>query len=104
MSPLFAQWQPVYADHNIPTFPCRPDKRPAVRNYGSFGLRASAQIVQSFPTADAFGFMCGPRSKITVLDVDSKDERILSDAINKHGNTPIIARSGSGHYQAWYKH
>jgi len=65
---------------------------------------ASAKIVVSFPDADAFGFMCGSRSNITVLDVDSKDERILADAINRHGNTPIIARSGSGHFQAWYKH
>jgi Bifunctional DNA primase/polymerase, N-terminal len=48
--------------------------------------------------------MCGPRSNITVLDVDSKDERILADAIDRHGKTSIIARSGSGHFQAWYKH
>ena len=48
--------------------------------------------------------MCGKRSGITVLDVDTADERILADAIDRHGKTPIVARSGSGHFQAWYRH
>jgi hypothetical protein len=54
--------------------------------------------------ADAFGFMCGKRNGITVLDVDTTDERVLADAIDRHGKTPIIARSASGHFQAWYRH
>src|SRR5262249_13851466 len=33
-----------------------------------------------------------------------KDERVLGDALNRHGKTPIIVRSGSGNYQAWYRH
>ena len=48
--------------------------------------------------------MCGKRSGITVLDWDSTDERGFADALNRHGKTPIIARSGSGHFQAWYRH
>jgi hypothetical protein len=103
MSGVFAQWQPVYAEHNIPTFPCRPDKRPAVTNYGKFGLPASKQIASN-SGANAFGFMCGKRTSITVLDVDTTDERILADALNRHGKTRIIARSASGHFQAWYRH
>jgi hypothetical protein len=100
---VFAQWQPVYAEHNIPTFPCKPDKRPAVTNYGRFGLPASNQIAAQ-SNADALGFMCGRRSRITVLDVDTTDEQVLADAIDRHGKTQIVARSGSGHFQAWYRH
>jgi hypothetical protein len=48
--------------------------------------------------------MCGRRSGITVLDVDCKDERVLADALDRHGKTRIVARSGSGNFQAWYKH
>src|SRR5262249_44394084 len=48
--------------------------------------------------------MCGRRSDVTVLDVDTTDERILAEAINRHGKTRLIARSGSGHFQAWYRH
>jgi hypothetical protein len=29
---------------------------------------------------------------------------VLADALSRHGQTPIIIRSGSGHHQAWFKH
>ncbi len=48
--------------------------------------------------------MCGQRSRITVLDVDSKDERILADALGRHGKRAVIARTGSGKFHFWYKH
>jgi hypothetical protein len=100
---VFAQWQPVYAEHNIPTFPCKPDKRPAVTNYGRFGLPASNQIA-SRSDADALGFMCGKRSRITVLDVDTTDERILADALDRHGKASIISRTARGRFHALYRH
>jgi Bifunctional DNA primase/polymerase, N-terminal len=103
MTGVFAEWQPAYAEHNIPTFPCRPDKRPAVANYGRFGLPASRTLAFC-SGADAFGFMCGKRSGVTVLDWDSTDERGFAEALDRHGKTPIIARSASGHFQAWYRH
>jgi Bifunctional DNA primase/polymerase, N-terminal/Primase C terminal 1 (PriCT-1) len=101
---VFAKWQPVYAERGIATFPCTSNKTPAVRNYGKFGVAASTAMRSRFPDADAFGFMCGKSSGITVLDVDSTDERILADAIDRHGKTPIVARSGSGKFHAWYRH
>jgi hypothetical protein len=100
----FREWQADYAAHNIPTFPVGPDKRPMVRHYSKFGLIGSTKIASKFADATAIGFMCGKRSGITVLDVDSKEERILADAVSRHGNTPIVARSGSGNFQAWYRH
>ena len=104
---MFSRWQPEYAAHKIATFPVRISsaaKKPAVKNYGRMGLSASASLVPKFADADAFGFMAGSRSNVTVLDVDSKDEAVLSDALNRHGPTPVIVRSGSGNYQAWYRH
>jgi hypothetical protein len=104
VSGVFAQFQPVYAAHNIPTFPVKSDKTPAVRNYNKFGLDASSELADRYQDASALGFMCGKRSGITVLDIDSKDERILADALDRHGGTPVLARTGSGHFQAWYRH
>jgi Bifunctional DNA primase/polymerase, N-terminal/Primase C terminal 1 (PriCT-1) len=104
---MFSRWQPEYAAHKIATFPVRissAEKKPAVKNYTRMGLSASAKLVPRFADADAFGFMAGNRSNVTVLDVDSKDEAVLSDALNRHGRTPVIVRSGSGNYQAWYRH
>lgn len=99
---LFAEWQPRYAERGIPLFPVR-DKRPAVKHYLRAGLRASEQFARKFADVPAFGFACR-RNRITVLDVDSPDERLLADALDEFGPTPIIVRSGSGNFQAWYRH
>lgn len=103
-SASFLNWQPSYAEHGIATFPVGVDKRPMVSRYDRFGLPGSAKIASKFPDAPAIGFMCGRRNKIAVLDVDCKDERVLADALDRHGRTKVIARSGSGNFQAWYKH
>ena len=100
----FDKWQADYAAHGVATFPVDTNKRPMVQHYGKFGLVSSSQIASKFGHAPAIGFMCGRRSGVTVLDVDTTDERVLADAVYRHGTTPIVARSGSGHFQAWYRH
>jgi hypothetical protein len=100
----FGRWQPVYAKHRIATFPVRADKVPAIRGYQKIGLRGSEQLALRFADADALGFMCGPRSKITVLDVDVADERVLADALDRHGRTPVVVRTASDKYHAYYRH
>lgn len=99
----FSVWQPRYAGVGIPTFPVA-NKRPAVSGYLRLGSDVSSQLVMRFPDADAFGFALGKRSRITVLDVDSRDEGVLADALDRHGRSPIIVRSGSGNFQAWFAH
>jgi hypothetical protein len=99
---VFTEWQPRYAEHGIATFPVR-EKRPAVRGYLKVGLQASHQFAIKFPADDAFGLACR-RNRITVLDVDTPDEQMLADAMSELGPTPFIVRSGSGNFQAWYRH
>lgn len=99
-----ADWQPNYAAAGLAIFPVTPDKRPAVKGYLNVGLRGSRALAEKFANAAAFGFALGPRSGITVLDIDAPDERILADALDRHGRTPLIVRSGSGNFQAWYRH
>jgi hypothetical protein len=103
---LFAQWQPEYARRGIATFPVRiegKDKKPAVSDYLKLDARTSQQLVRRFGGYQAFGLALRP-SRITVLDVDTTDERVLADAMDRHGRSPFIVRSISGHYQAWYRH
>ncbi len=102
MSGIFAKWQPEYAARGVATFPVR-DKRPAVKGYLKIGIKASQQFVMKFDNDDAFGLAC-KRSKIVVLDCDTPDERIFADALDRHGKSPFIVRSGSGNWQAWYRH
>ena len=107
MTGVFQKWQPVYAERGIATFPVREveaAKRPAVRNYSRIGLPASAALTSRLGSAEMLGFMCGSRSRVSVLDVDSKDERILADALDQFGKTPVIVRTGSGKYHAWYRY
>lgn len=103
----FAEWQPRYAERGVATFPvvmAGEGKRPAVRGYLDLGADLSRQLVMRFPEADALGFALGSRSRVTVLDVDTNDERVLADALDRFGKTPIVVRSGSGNFQAWFRH
>jgi hypothetical protein len=102
----FSFWQPAYGERGIATFPVsmkNGQKKPAIRGWQHVDLRASAKLAKQFPDADAFGLCPGSRSRLTILDVDTTDEQVLSDALGQHGNTPIIVRTGSRHYQAWYR-
>jgi Bifunctional DNA primase/polymerase, N-terminal/Primase C terminal 1 (PriCT-1) len=97
-----ADWQPEFAEWGIPLFPVR-DKRPAVKNWQRAGLRASEAFARKYGDAPSFGFAVG-KAGLTILDVDTSDERVLCDALQRHGSSPIIVRSGSGNFQAWFKH
>jgi hypothetical protein len=60
------------------------------------GLPASSRLADRFRNANGFGFMTNARSRIAVLDVDSTDERVLADAMSRHGSTPVVVRTASG--------
>lgn len=99
---LFEHWQAEYAARRVSTFPVKPDKTPAVSGYLSIGTKASDQLAMRFPDATGIGLACA-RNRIVVLDVDTPDERVLADGLDQYGDTPFIVRSGSGHFQAWYR-
>jgi hypothetical protein len=108
----FQQWQADYAAHRIATFPVkfipRPDgkfdKKPMVSRYGRFGLRASSQIAGKYPDASAIGFVAGKRNRVTIGDVDEAGEKPLQRFLDRHGSTPVIARTASGKHHVWYRH
>ena len=101
---IFPTAQPQYAAHGIATFPVGVNKRPSVRGYPRIGLRASTELASKFADAPGLGFMCGARSRVTVLDVDTSDERLVADALSRHGPTPIVVRTASGKFHGWYRH
>lgn len=102
---VFAEWQPVYEEAGIATFPVDGvEKRPAVGNYLKAGCRASKQWALKFPKVNALGFACGSRNRLTVLDVDTSDDRVLADAFALFGRSPVVIRTASGKYHAWYRH
>jgi primase-like protein len=101
---VFATWQAAYAAHGIVTVPCSPDKKPLVKQPQKFGPKASREIIRKFSDAPALGFYPGRRNRVTVLDVDTRDERVLRDALDRHGATPLIVRTASGKFHGYYRH
>jgi hypothetical protein len=106
---LFPRSQPAWAEQKVATFPVTVTadvKKPGIRGYGKVGLRASRDLAakRQFARTDALGFMAGPRSRVTVLDIDAADERLLAEALDRHGKTPFIVQTASGKFHAYYKH
>ena len=102
----FASAQPIYAEHGIITFPVSENKRPAIRNFQKIGAEVSLELTEKPKLAGspAIGFMTDGRNGITVLDIDTANDNILADSLDRHGRTPLIARTGSGKFRAYYKH
>jgi hypothetical protein len=100
---IFTRWQPHYAEKHIATFPVGSDKTPQIRRWNRVGLEGSAKLAERFTESNAFGFQLGTRSRVTVLDVDTHDDAILSAALNEHGATPFFVRTGGG-YHAYYRY
>jgi hypothetical protein len=99
MTVKFSDWQPVYAEHGIATFPVMitPDrKKPMITNWQKVGMRGSTDLANKFPDATAFGFLCGKRNKVALVDIDSPDEKLLASALDLYGPTPVIIKTGSG--------
>jgi hypothetical protein len=88
---IFTKWQPQYAERRIATFPVKADKKPAIRRWNQITLKGSSRLAERFHESDAFGFQLGPKSQITALDVDSRDEAVLADALTCHGDTPSLS-------------
>jgi hypothetical protein len=99
---IFSKWQPHYAEKRIATFPV-DDKKPQIRRWNRLGLSGSARLARRFTEANGIGFQVGPRSQITVLDIDTDNERIVADALSEHGETPFLVRTGGG-YHAYYRY
>src|SRR5262245_12687346 len=72
----FAGIQAAYAAHGVATYPLSNDKTPAVKAYDRIGAPYSAQLALRFSHAKAGGFFAGRRNKLTVVDIDSPDDRL----------------------------
>jgi hypothetical protein len=107
MSGAFAQWQPRYAAHGVATFPVEitPErKRPMVNHFDRIGVRYSGQLALKFPASDSFAFSAGRRNGLTVIDLDTRDERTVADALAEYGPTPFMVRTPRKGFHLYYRH
>jgi hypothetical protein len=103
----FRQGAPEWINHGIPVFPMGgvDGKRPQVRRPDRIGLNASQELLRREKRPGVnLGFAPGPRSRATVIDVDSPDQRWLDRALSVYGETPLIWRTPSGGWHLAYRH
>ena len=100
----FAVYQPVYAAHRIATYPLTAGKTPAIRGYQRVGMEGSTTLATKFTDADAFGFVAGRRNGVTVIDIDSPDERLVEEIESRFGKTPLHVLTPSGGHHLYYRH
>jgi Bifunctional DNA primase/polymerase, N-terminal/Primase C terminal 1 (PriCT-1) len=100
----FAQLQEVYAAHRVATYPLSENKMPAIRGYERIGVHGSAQLALKFAEVTAAGFLAGSRNRITVADIDTDDEKLVEEIENRYGATPLLVRTPSGGWHAYYRH
>ena len=104
----FCYWQPKYAQHGIATFPVtitpNNDKVPRTRGYLQTGLQGSAQLALKFADAELFGFACGKRNRITIVDLDDTDPTIVEEGERIFGQSPLLWRTGGGKYAMPFRH
>src|SRR5215475_329056 len=104
MGGIFSTWQPRYAARGIFTFPVDGTKRPRTREWQKISPRRSTELAEKFVSADALGYVTGRRSNVTVLDIDTTDEKVAEDAIRRHGQPAIVTRTASGKSHLLYRY
>jgi hypothetical protein len=100
----FADIQTAYAARRVVTYPLSVDKTPAVKAYNRIGAPYSAQLVSRFPNATAGGFCAGARNKLTVVDIDSPDGRLVDEIQARYGVTPLHITTPSGGRHLYFRH
>jgi hypothetical protein len=68
------------------------------------GLNGSAELADKFTDTDALGYVTGRRSNVTVLDIDTTDEKVAEDAMRRHGQPAIVTRTASGKLHLLYRY
>lgn len=65
-------------------------------------MRASTEWAARFADAECFGFVCGRRTGVTIVDIDANDESLLAAALEKWGDSPLIVMTHSGKFHIYY--
>jgi hypothetical protein len=100
----FATIQAAYGARHIATYPLTADKVPAVRAYQRIGASYSSLLVSRFAEAMAAGFCAGARNGLTVVDIDSPDDRLVREIQVRFGATPLQVITPSGGRHLYYRH
>jgi hypothetical protein len=91
----FQSLQAAYKKRGVAVCPVGSDKLPAIRHY-RIGASASPQLALKFAAIEAAGVCASRRNRITVVDIDSSDDRLMAKVEARFGVTPFRVRTPSG--------
>lgn len=100
----FPAIQAAYAAHGVATYPVTSDKTPAVRGYSRVGGPGSAQLAIKFMAAEAAGFLAGRRNRVSIVDVDSPDHRLIVEVERLFGSSPLHVGTPRGGRHLYFRH
>jgi hypothetical protein len=82
-------------------------KTPLIRGFMKWGapppIPKLDKWAAQFPGAN-IGIVTGPRSKVTVIDIDSADPALWRAMEDRFGHTPLKVRTPSGGLHLYYRH
>jgi hypothetical protein len=96
--------QAAYERHGVAIYPLGKDKSPAVRGYARVGVNAARQLATKFVDATAGGFIAGNRNRLTIVDVDSSDDRLTVEIERRFGRSPLVVVTPSGGRHLYFRH
>jgi Bifunctional DNA primase/polymerase, N-terminal/Primase C terminal 1 (PriCT-1) len=100
----FARLQEAYAARRVATYPLTDSKTPAISHYARVGVDASQQLAIKFAASTAAGFVAGRRNRLTVVDIDSHDEKLVAEIEGRYGPSPFAAQTPGGGWHLYYRH
>jgi hypothetical protein len=105
---VYAQYQPEYARHGIPTFPVnisidqatgKVNKQPAVPRY--LKRKFERWWVDKCGDCNGIGFANG-LARLFVADLDSTNPDIIREGFKLFGESPVVWQTGSGKFAVPY--
>lgn len=104
MTGVFGRAAPEYEMWGLAVYPLGGGKVPAVKRPGTFRPSTWHRLPQELLDAPGVGMWCGERNRITVVDFDTHDTRIVDEWIERAGDTPLKVETASGKLHLWYRH
>lgn len=103
----FAEAVEIFTAQGIGVIPTRRETpaMPMVKHPDRFGVPASRRLVENprFEEANA-AIWAGRHSRLTIVDIDSKEPAHVAEAIKAFGDTPLKVSTPSGGMHLYYRH
>jgi len=103
----YAEYGPALAAMGMAVMPCGGEdgKRPLLAAFQNlkrpYSVKAVEGFARKYPTAN-LGIITSA-SRLTIVDIDSRDPAVCKTILDRFGDTPLITATPSGGRHLWYR-